>query len=103
MNKGELADALANKTGLSKTSATETVKVIFEAIADALKEGEEVRVLGFGNFVVSRRAASTGRNPQTGEPLRIKASKQAKFRPGKGLKDALAASSGHGSGQDWDG
>jgi DNA-binding protein HU-beta len=54
-----------------------------------LRSGEEVRVLGFGNFSVAQRAASTGRNPQTGAPMQIKASKQAKFKPGKGLKDAV--------------
>jgi DNA-binding protein HU-beta len=89
MNKGDLAAAVADKTGLSKAAATQAVEAVFGSISDALKKGEEVRVLGFGNFMVSRRAASTGRNPQTGEPMQIKASNQAKFKPGKGLKDAL--------------
>jgi DNA-binding protein HU-beta len=89
MNKGDLASAVADKTGLSKAAANQAVEAVFGCIGDALKKGEEVRVLGFGNFVVSKRAASTGRNPQTGEPMQIKASNQAKFKPGKGLKDSL--------------
>jgi DNA-binding protein HU-beta len=89
MNKGDLANAVADKAGLSKSSANQAVEAVFNVITDCLKGGEEVRVLGFGNFVVSKRAASTGRNPQTGEPMQIKASNQAKFKPGKGLKDAL--------------
>ncbi|MCT8266044.1 MULTISPECIES: HU family DNA-binding protein [Afifella] len=89
MNKGELAAAVAEKTDLSKTQATDAVEAVFGCITDALKKGEEVRVLGFGNFAISERAASTGRNPQTGEKIEIKASKQAKFKPGKGLKDAV--------------
>jgi DNA-binding protein HU-beta len=89
MNKGELAAAVADKTGMSKSSANQAVEAVFDCIEDALRKGEEVRVLGFGNFVASKRAASTGRNPQTGEPMQIKASVQAKFKPGKGLKDAL--------------
>jgi DNA-binding protein HU-beta len=89
MNKADLANAVADKTGLSKSAANSAVETVFGVIADSLKKGEEVRVLGFGNFVVSKRAASTGRNPQTGEPMQIKASTQAKFKPGKGLKDSL--------------
>ena len=89
MNKGDLAAAVADKTGMSKASATNVVESVFGCIADSLKQGEEVRVLGFGNFTVAKRAASTGRNPQTGEPMQIKASNQAKFKPGKGLKDAV--------------
>jgi DNA-binding protein HU-beta len=89
MNKGDLAAAVADKTGLSKSAANQAVEAVFGVIGDALKKGEEVRVLGFGNFAVSKRAASTGRNPQTGEPMKIKASNQAKFKPGKGLKDSL--------------
>jgi DNA-binding protein HU-beta len=89
MNKGELAAAVAQKTNLSKAQATSAVEAVFDAITDRLKAGEEVRILGFGNFSVARRAASMGRNPQTGAPMQIKASKQAKFKPGKGLKDAV--------------
>jgi DNA-binding protein HU-beta len=89
MNKGDLASAVADKTGMSKATATQAVEAVFGCITDSLKEGEEVRVLGFGNFTVTRRAASVGRNPQTGAPMQIKASNQAKFKPGKGLKDTL--------------
>jgi DNA-binding protein HU-beta len=89
MNKADLANAVADKTGMSRQAANQAVEAVFGCISDAMKSGEEVRVLGFGNFVVSRRAASTGRNPQTGEPMQIKASNQAKFKPGKGLKDLL--------------
>jgi DNA-binding protein HU-beta len=89
MNKGDLAAAVADKTDMSKAAANSAVEAVFEVIAASLKKGEEVRVLGFGNFTVSKRAASTGRNPQTGEPMQIKASTQAKFKPGKGLKDSL--------------
>ncbi|MBZ8132262.1 HU family DNA-binding protein [Afifella sp. IM 167] len=89
MNKGELAAAVADQTNLSKAQAGEAVDAVFDCITDALKKGQEVRVLGFGNFSISQRAASTGRNPQTGEKIQIKASKQAKFKPGKGLKDAV--------------
>jgi DNA-binding protein HU-beta len=89
MNKGDLAAAVADKTGMSKSTASQAVEAVFGCITDSLKKGQEVRVLGFGNFTVSRRAASTGRNPQTGAPMQIKASNQAKFKPGKGLKDTL--------------
>jgi DNA-binding protein HU-beta len=89
MNKADLAAAVAEKTDLSKAAANQAVEAVFSVISDCLRGGEEVRVLGFGNFVVSKRQASTGRNPQTGEPMQIKASNQAKFKPGKGLKDAL--------------
>jgi len=89
MNKGELAAAVADQTNLSKSQASEAVDAVFDSITGALKKGQEVRILGFGNFSISQRAASTGRNPQTGEKINIKASKQAKFKPGKGLKDAV--------------
>jgi DNA-binding protein HU-beta len=89
MNKGELAAAVADRSNLSKSQATTAVDAVFDVITDRLRAGDEVRVLGFGNFSVAQRAASTGRNPQTGAPMQIKASKQAKFKPGKGLKDAV--------------
>lgn len=89
MNKGDLAAAVADKAGISKSDANRAVEAVFGCISDAMKKGEEVRVLGFGNFMVADRAASTGRNIRTGEPIQIRASKQAKFKPGKGLKDAL--------------
>ena len=89
MNKGDLAAAVADRTGMSRSDATRAVEAVFNCISEAMTKGEEVRVLGFGNFAVANRAATTGRNPQTGAAMQIKASKQAKFKPGKGLKDAL--------------
>ena len=89
MNKADLAAAVADKTGLPKQSANLAVDAVFNCISDSMKKGEEVRVSGFGSFLVSDRAATTGRNPQTGESMQIKASRQPKFKAGKGLKDAL--------------
>ena len=89
MNRNELVDAVSNKTDLRKSEASKAVDAVFDAIAEALKGGDEVRLVGFGNFSVTRRKGSTGRNPRTGEPMQIKASSQPKFRPGKVLKDAV--------------
>lgn len=89
MNKGDLAAAVASRTDLSKAAAGEAVDAVFDSIADSLSKGTEVRILGFGNFAVTHRKASMGRNPQTGQPMQIRASNQAKFKPGKGLKDAV--------------
>ncbi len=89
MNKNELIDAVADNAGLKKAEAEKTVDAVFEAIATALRRGDEVRIVGFGTFSVSARAASEGRNPRTGEKMMIAASKHPKFRAGKGLKDAL--------------
>ena len=89
MNKNELAAAVAEKTGLGKGDAASAVDAVFETITGTLKSGGDVRVLGFGNFSVSHRAATTGRNPLTGAPVDIPAKKVAKFSAGKGLKDAL--------------
>ena len=89
MNKNELIDAVANATELKKSDAVKAVDSVFEAISGALKNGEEVRLVGFGTFTVASREASEGRNPRTGEKIQIAASKQAKFKPGKTLKDAL--------------
>ncbi|MFD2234784.1 HU family DNA-binding protein [Phaeospirillum tilakii] len=88
-NKNDLVAAVAETTGLSKTDAAAAVDAVFQAITNALKEGDEVRLVGFGTFAVSERAASEGRNPRTGEKISIAASKQPKFKPGKGLKDAI--------------
>lgn len=88
MNKQELIGSVAETAGLSKGDAGKAVEAIFEAITGALKKGDEVRLVGFGTFSVSKRKASTGRNPRTGEPMKIKASSQPKFKAGKGLKDA---------------
>ncbi len=89
MNKNDLVVAVAEKANLSRADAGKAVDGVFEAIEGALKSGDEVRLIGFGTFSVAERAASQGRNPRTGEPIQIKASKQPKFKAGKGLKDAV--------------
>nr|WP_235720872.1 HU family DNA-binding protein [Magnetospirillum molischianum] len=88
-NKNDLVAAVAESTGLSKTEAATAVDAVFQAISNALKEGDEVRLVGFGTFAVTDRAASEGRNPRTGEKISIPASKLPKFKAGKGLKDAI--------------
>ncbi|ASG23184.1 MULTISPECIES: HU family DNA-binding protein [Nitrospirillum] len=89
MNKNDLVAAVAASAELSKADANKAVDAVFEGITEALKKGDEVRLVGFGTFAVAERAASEGRNPRTGEAISIAASKQPKFKPGKGLKDAL--------------
>jgi DNA-binding protein HU-beta len=89
VNKIDLIQKLADHTGLAKHDAAKAVDGVFEVITDALKSGDEVRLTGFGVFVVAQRAAGKGRNPQTGAEIDIKASKTPRFRAGKGLKDAL--------------
>jgi DNA-binding protein HU-beta len=89
VNRNELVDAVASQTDLRKSEASKAVDAVFESITSALKGGGEVRLVGFGTFSVARRAASEGRNPRTGEKIKIAASKQAKFKPGKGLRDSL--------------
>lgn len=89
MNKNDLIGAVADASGLSKSQASSAVESVFDAISAALKKGDEVRLVGFGTFSVARRKASTGRNPRTGEPMKIKASNQPKFKAGKGLKDLV--------------
>ena len=89
MNKNELIAAVAEISDLSKADATRAVDACFDAIASALKQGSEVRLVGFGTFSVSKRAATTGRNPRTGEAIKIKASIQPKFKAGKVLKAAV--------------
>lgn len=89
MNKNDLIAAVADNTGLSKADATKAVDGVLESITGALKSGGEVRLVGFGTFSVAKRAASTGRNPRTGESIKIPASKQPKFKAGKALKDAV--------------
>jgi DNA-binding protein HU-beta len=74
---------------LTKAQAGKAVEALFDAVTAALKGGDEVRLVGFGTFAVSQRAARTGKNPRTGEAITIAASTQPKFKPGKGLKDAL--------------
>ena len=89
MNKQELVGAVADSTGLSKGDAAKAVDSVFDAITGELKKGGDVRLVGFGTFSVTKRKASTGRNPRTGETMTIKASSQPKFKAGKGLKDAV--------------
>ena len=88
-NKNDLIGVVADKAGLTKAQAGEAVDAVFDAITAALKSGDDVRLVGFGTFAVSQRAASVGRNPATGAEIKIPASNQAKFKPGKGLKDAI--------------
>ena len=90
MNKNELIAVVAEDTGLSKGDAAKAVDGIFDAVTKALKKREEVRLVGFGTFTASKRAASEGRNPRTGEKIKIPASWQVKFKAGKGLKDSVS-------------
>lgn len=89
MNKAELIEAVAAASDLSKAAAARAVDSTIEAITRALKKGDTVTIIGFGTFSVSKRSARTGINPQTKEPIKIKASKAAKFKAGKGLRDAV--------------
>lgn len=89
MNKNDLIAAISETSGLSKTDAGKALDATLSAITAALKAGDDVRLVGFGTFEVAERAASEGRNPRTGEPITIPASKQPKFKAGKGLKDAV--------------
>jgi len=89
VNKNELIAQVADVTNLSKADATRAVDGVFDVITDSLKGGDEVRLVGFGTFSVTQRAATEGRNPRTGEPIKIPASKQPKFKAGKALKDAV--------------
>jgi DNA-binding protein HU-beta len=91
VNKNDLIAVVADNTGLSKADATKAVDCVFDSITDVLTKGDEVRLVGFGTFSVSKRAASEGRNPRTGEKIQIPASKQPKFKAGKGLKDSVNA------------
>jgi DNA-binding protein HU-beta len=89
VNKNELIEAVASKIDGTKADATRAIDAIFETISDELKGGGEVRLVNFGTFLVADRKATTGRNPRTGEPIQIAASKSPKFRPGKILKEAV--------------
>lgn len=89
MNKNDLIANVASNTGLSKADATKAVDGVIESIIASLKTKTEVRLVGFGTFSVSRRAATTGRNPRTGEAIQIPASNQPKFKAGKALKEAV--------------
>ena len=89
MNRMELVAAIAEKTELSKKDAEKALKAFTDVVAEELKKGEKIQLVGFGTFEVSERAAREGRNPQTGEVMKIAASKSPKFKAGKALKDAL--------------
>jgi DNA-binding protein HU-beta len=89
VNKQDLIANVAEGAGLSKSDAGAAVEAVLDAITGAMKAGDDVRLVGFGTFSVAARAASEGRNPRTGEKIKIPASKQPKFKAGKGLKDAL--------------
>ena len=89
MNKTELIEHIAHNADLSKMGAARALEATLSAVRQTLKKGGTVSLVGFGTFSVSKRAARTGRNPRTGEAIKIKASKAPKFTPGKPLKDAL--------------
>jgi len=89
VNKNDLVGAVADSSDLSKADAAKAVDAVFDSITSSLQSGGEVRLVGFGTFSVANRKASTGRNPRTGEAIQIPASKQPKFKAGKGLKDAV--------------
>ena len=89
MNKQELISQVADRAGLNRNDASRAIETMLELVTATLKRGDEVRLVGFGNFSVTRRKASIGRNPRTGEPMQIDSSVQPKFRPGKILKDAV--------------
>jgi DNA-binding protein HU-beta len=91
VNKNDLVATVADTASLSRTDAATVVDAVFDTITAALKKGDEVRLVGFGTFSVAHRAATQGRNPRTREVIMIPASKQPKFKAGKGLKDAVNA------------
>ena len=89
MNKAELIEHIANTAELNKAQAGRALDAMVDAVRRTLKKGDSVSLVGFGTFAVTKRAARTGRNPRTGAAIKIKAAKIPKFRPGKGLKDAI--------------
>jgi DNA-binding protein HU-beta len=89
MNKNELISSIASTTGLTKTDSAKALDAFIASVTKSLKAGNEVRLVGFGTFAVSKRAATTGRNPRTGAAIKIPARKVAKFKPGKALSDAV--------------
>ena len=89
MNKNDLISSVVESSGLTKADAGRAVDGVFDSIASALASGDDVRIVGFGSFSVANRAASTGRNPRTGEEIQIPASKQPKFKAGAPLKSAV--------------
>jgi DNA-binding protein HU-beta len=89
MNKGELIEAVAAAADLTKSDATKAVEAFIDTVARTLRKGDQVSIVGFGNFAVKSRAARQGRNPKTGEPIAIPASRVPGFKAGKALKDAV--------------
>ena len=90
MNKGDFVGAIADASGLTKADTERAVEGMFKVIKKTLKSGDSISLVGFGTFVVRKRAARIGRNPRTGEAIKIKASKVPAFKAGKALKDAMA-------------
>ncbi|MBO6113940.1 MAG: HU family DNA-binding protein [Lachnospiraceae bacterium] len=89
MNKNELVASIAEKTGLKKTEAEKALKAFTDTVAEQLKKGDKIQLVGFGTFEVAERPAREGRNPRTGATMKIKASKAPKFKAGKALKDSV--------------
>ncbi|MEW5248492.1 HU family DNA-binding protein [Microbulbifer sp. 2201CG32-9] len=89
MNKSELIEAIAASADIPKAAAGRALEAMTDSITDALKKGDQVALVGFGTFVVKERAARTGRNPRTGDPIEIAAAKIPSFKAGKALKDAV--------------
>ena len=89
MNKAEFVSAVSDAAGLTKVDAGKAVEAMIKVVKKALKGGDSVAVVGFGTFAVRKRAARTGRNPRTGQQIKIKASKNPSFKAGKALKDAI--------------
>ena len=89
MNKNELISSIADVAGLNKADAQKAVNAFISVITDSLAEGQDIRLVGFGTFSVSKREAKTGRNPRTGATIQIKARRIAKFKAGKSLQDAV--------------
>ena len=91
MNKKELIMAMAEKAEITKKDAEKALKAFTDVVAEELKKGEKIQLVGFGTFEVAERPAREGRNPQSGKPMKIAASKAPKFKPGKALKDTVNA------------
>jgi DNA-binding protein HU-beta len=89
MNKQDLIDAVASEVGIAKSAAEEAINAFLDTVTNAVVEGDAVQLIGFGSFSMGARAARVGRNPKTGEPLHIAASKTVKFTAGKAFKDAV--------------
>ncbi len=89
MNKAELVDEISKETGLTKKDSEAALKSFIGVVSKELSKGNDVQIIGFGTFSVGERAARSGRNPKTGETIKIAASKSPKFKPGKALKDAV--------------